>query len=77
MSEMELEEIENIKEQAFLEGVIGTLTRVSFLLDQEKDAAVAVKKLREEIDRTSNQASGIIAARCNIKLAGMLEPVDC
>lgn len=68
MSEIDLEELEDIKDQAFLEGVVGALTRVSFLIDNEKDPAVAIKKLREEIDRTGKQACGIFAARCNQKI---------
>ena len=68
MSEIDLEELEDIKDQVFLEGVVGTLTRVSHLIDKEKDPAVAVKKLREEIDKVGKQACSIFAARCNQKI---------
>jgi len=74
MSETELEELEDAKEQAFLEGVIGTLTRVKYLIDHEKDPVVAVEKLRTIIDEDGKQAVSIFAARCHRKIATMLDP---
>ena len=56
MCNIELEELEEIKNQAFLEGVIGTLTTVKFLIDREKDPKVAIEKLLKEIDNAGKGA---------------------
>jgi len=72
MNEINLEELEDIKNKAFLEGVVGTLTRVRFLVEQEKDPKVAVKKLREEIDRTGKEATNIWATSCNMRILKVL-----
>ena len=75
MCEVEAEELEVIKDQAFLEGVIGTLTNVKFLIDQEKDPKVAVQKLREAIDNNGKEAVNVLSTICLNKLAKMLGPL--
>jgi len=72
MTEMNLEELEDIKNKAFLEGVVGTLTRINFLIKQEKDPKVAVEKLREEIDRAGKEATNIWATGCNMRILKVL-----
>ena len=73
MSEIDFEKLEQIKEQAFLEGVIGTLTRVKYLIDHEKNPAVAVEKLRTIIDGDGKHAMGILASTYHMKVAQMLD----
>ena len=72
MSEIELEKLEQIKDQAFLEGVVGALTRMKFLIDKEKDPAVAVKNLLQEIDNLGKQCTHEYAIMCLNKLATKL-----
>lgn len=72
MSDLELEKLEQIKDQAFLEGVVGTLTRMKILIDKEKDPAVAVKKLLQEIDNLGKQCTHEYAIMCLNKLATMI-----
>ena len=75
MCDIELEEIEEIKEQAFLEGVVGTLTRLKFLVDREKDPAIAVKKLLEAIDKDGKECVSNLATMCLHKYATKLGPL--
>lgn len=67
------EELQAIKDEAFLEGIIGTLTRVKYLIDHEKDPAVAVEKLRTIIDGDGKHAMEILAVTYNMKVAQMLD----
>lgn len=75
MCDIEAEGLEQIKEQAFLEGVIGTLTRLKFLVEREKDPAVAVKKLFEAIDNYSKSCVDGVSAICVYKLARKIGPL--
>ena len=76
MSEIDLEELEQIKEQAFREGVMGTLTRLKFLVEQEKDPEIAVKKLLKEIDNIGKQCVNDVATMCLHKLAKHVLDLD-
>lgn len=74
MCDIELEELNEIKNQAFLEGAIGALTRVKFLIDREKDPKVAIEKLLKEVDNAGKGAVEYLSSVCVNKFATLTDP---
>ena len=72
----DIEELEEIKNQAFLEGVIGTLARMKFLIDREKDPKVAIEKLLKEVDNAGKGAVEYLSSVCINKFAMLVGTVN-
>jgi len=66
--ELDVEELEELKEQAFLEGVVGCLVRVKALLTKEGDPKEVLEKAIKEIEEMGTTADGIFNNEiCHIK----------
>lgn len=73
---MNHEELKQIKEQAFLEGVIATVTKMKFLVEREKDPKVAVEKLLKEIDYVGKESVKYLSAIFLDKFATIIGSVN-